>query len=114
MKGQKRYKFNSEKEISEYLLENIPDRNPFFAFANMSETSNQDRVDIYLAQISYKRCQSPSPRQRVICDFYFTYWSRSSIFIHGFLSHLLGDGCVFANGYNKPLPHHPLSVFFQP
>ena len=46
----------------------------------------------------------------VICDFYFTYRPRSIILIHGFLSHLLGDGFVFVNGYYKPLPHHPLSV----
>jgi len=65
----------SIEEKAKYLLENIPDRNPFFAFADMSETSDQDRVDIYLAQISDKWCQSPSTRQCVICDFYFTYWS---------------------------------------
>ena len=54
-----------------------------------------------------------SPLVPSVCHLWFllTYWSWSSILIHGFLSHLMGDGFLFANGYYKPLPHHPLSVF---
>jgi hypothetical protein len=102
----------SIKEKAKDLLENIPNLNAFFTFANMPKTPSQDRENIYPTQIPDKKRQPSAARQCVICDFHFTYRPRAIILIHVFLPHLKGDAVLFSDGYYKPLTHHPL-FFFQ-